>query len=207
MLYIINKLELSENNFSESMIPLLSPQRYQKVSKLRSSIGKNASAAVYLLLRFALREVYDINEPVEFEIASKGKPVLKNHPRIHFNLSHSKGVAACVIADFEVGVDVQNIRSVSGKTAKRVLTAEEYEAFLTSSYPDEYFCKIWTIKESYVKMTGQGLTTELGDLSAEKISNIYAFRGDDYYCSVCGLETSVEKVRKIGREDLEQLYK
>jgi len=207
MLYIIDKLDLTDNNLLESMIPLLSAQRNQKVQRLRSGTGKNASAAAYLLLRFALNEVYNINEAVEFEIASKGKPALKKYPRIYFNLSHSKGVAACVIADFEVGVDVQNIRSVSEKTAKRVLTSEEYEAFLTTSYPDEYFCNIWTIKESYVKMTGLGLTTELRDLSAEKISNIYTFRGDDYYCSVCSSVTTVEKVRIIGREDLEQLYK
>ena len=123
-------------------------------------------------------------------------------------------MAACVVADFEVGVDVQNIRHVSGKTAKRVLTAEEYNIFLTSSNPEEYFCGIWTIKESYLKMTGRGITTELGDISAESKTNIYTLKGDDYYCSVCSSVASQnlsseapEKVRNIGREELEQLYR
>jgi 4'-phosphopantetheinyl transferase len=178
---------------------------------LRSDDSKNASAAAYLLLRFALFEVYKINEPVEFEIAPRGKPTLKKYPHIHFNLSHSKGVAACVVADFEVGVDVQSIKSVSSKTAKRVATAQEYKEFLTAESPDDYFCKIWTIKESYVKMTGQGLTTEFRDISAEKIPNIYTFKGNGYYCSTCGSqrfgdETSAS-VRNIRREDFELLYR
>ena len=207
MLYIIDKLELPGNDCFENLNSLLSVQRYQKVQRLRSNSGRDASAAAYLLLRFALFEVYGINEPVEFELAAKGKPTLKVYPDIHFNLSHSQGVAACVVADFEVGVDVQNVRKVSGKTAKRVLTKEEYEVLLTTNNPDDYFCKIWTIKESYVKMTGQGITAELGEISAEQIENIFAFKGDDYYCSVCSPAVSTEKVRHVRRNDFEQLYK
>jgi len=214
MLYIIDKLESIESVFSESMSSLLSAERYQKVQRLRSSTGRNTSAAAYLLLRFALREAYNLNEAVKFKFATKGKPALENYPHIHFNLSHSKGVVACVVADFEVGVDVQNIRHVSGKTAKRVLTEEEYVTFQKSDNPDEYFCKIWTIKESYVKMTGQGITNELREISAGEIKNIHTFKGENYYCSVCGSVASKslaceapEKVRHLGREDLEQFYK
>ena len=207
MIYIIDEIELLDDAFFESMNSLLSVERYQKVQRLRSSSGRNASTAAYLLLRFALRDLYQISEPVEFKFASKGKPVLRNYPRIHFNLSHSKGVAACVVALFEVGIDVQNIRNVSGKTAKRVLTEEEFGTFLESSNPNEYFCSLWTIKESYLKMTGQGIRTELRNISAEEVENIHTFKGVDYYCSVCGSVASIDKVRHIGREDLEQLYK
>ncbi|MCL2662414.1 MAG: 4'-phosphopantetheinyl transferase superfamily protein [Oscillospiraceae bacterium] len=220
-LYIIDSLELPANKIPERMNSLLSSQRYQKVQRLRSHTGRNVSAAAYLLLRYALRELYNINEPVDFNIKSKGKPTLEKYPHIHFNLSHSKNAAACVVADFEVGVDIQNIRNVTGKTAKRVLTEEEYETFRTTLNPAEYFCKIWTIKESYVKMTGQGITMEFGEISAKDISNIYTIKGDDYYCSVCSLISAEkpphavlatisevpENVKILRREDLEQLYK
>jgi hypothetical protein len=55
-------------------------------------------------------------------------------------------------------------------------------------------------------MTGQGITTELGEISAEKIDSIYTFKGEDYYCSVCSLNSFSGNVRQIRREDLEQLY-
>jgi len=205
MLYIFNELELLEESFCEAMMPFLSEERRLKTNRLQFPKGKNASVAAYLLLRIALDIEYGINEAVEFEYLEKGKPVLKNYPLIHFNLSHTNSAAACVVSDQEVGIDIQNIRSVTNGTARRVLTEAEYMEFKSASNPDEYFCYIWTIKEGYMKKTGQGIAAAFNKLPVTEINDFMIFREKDYFCSVCGYIASRLKIRHIGREDFEKL--
>ena len=205
MLYIFNEVEMLDDDFPESMMPFLSEERRAKVQQLRYQNGKKESVAAYLLLRIALREVYNINEAVEFNHLEKGKPVLKHYPHIYFNLSHSRGVAACVVSDREVGVDVQSIRPVTDKAAKRILTEPEYTEFKTASNPDEYFCEIWAIKESQMKKTGQGIAAAFRKMPADEIKDKSVFKEKNYFCCVCGSFSQAMQVRYIRREDFEQL--
>ena len=203
MLYIFDEIDNIEDGFPESIKTLLSAERFEKIKRLRSPQKKKASAIAYLLLRLAISETYGINEAVEFSYGDKGKPHLKSYPHIHFNLSHSNEVAACVISNNEVGVDVQYIKPVNDSLARRVLTESEYAGFKSSKMPDEYFCEIWTVKESYLKQTGKGITTELRDVAADEITDKTIYRSNDYFCCVCGPKM---KVKFIRRKDFEQLY-
>jgi len=207
MLYIFDKVDLLEDDFPGNYISQLSAERLTKVKRLRTTINKKTSAAAYLLLRLALKDVYGITDVVEFDYASKGKPELKGYAHIHFNLSHSHNTVVCAVADIEVGVDVQQIKFVNDKTARRVLTEKEFSGFKNSSEPNEYFCRIWSIKESFVKRSGQGITTELKDISAESLQNIMTLRGKDYFCSVCGPVIQKNQIKYIRREDFEKLSK
>jgi len=200
MLYIFDEI----NKLNDIDMALLSEERREKVLRYNSKQSRKLSIAVYLLLRFALKEQYGVSETVDFEYSEKGKPSLKNYPDIHFSLSHSKNTVVCAVSDSEVGVDVQYIAPVSDKVAKRVLTMEEYDIFKKSTVKDEYFCEIWTIKESYLKMTGQGISTELRNLSADSVKPGTLYRGSDYICCVTGTD---ERVRIVGRDEIERLNK
>ena len=206
MLYLFDEIELLSDDFPGSKMPFLSVERREKILRIRSLSGKKESAAAYLLLRLALLEVYGLTEIVEFDYLDKGKPVLKGYPMIHFSLSHTKGVAACAVSDSMVGVDVQEIRTVSDKAAKRVLTDEEYGGFKTAVDPDEYFCRIWAIKESLMKKTGQGMAAAFKKMPVEKITDINVFRKKDYFCGVCGSKTKNMHINHIMREDCEKLH-
>ena len=209
-LYIFDEIDLAGYGFYDGLKSFLSEQRLSKVNRLRSQSGKTASAAVYLLLRIALIETYGINEAVIFELGKNKKPFLKDYPHILFNLSHSNNAVACALADVEIGTDIQQIRETKDKLAKRVLTADEYLGFLKDPVPDDYFCEIWTIKESYLKMTGAGITKELGDITAEDVSFKRTIRGNDYFCSVCAADKLCIdnlKVKYVRRDDFELLRK
>lgn len=93
---------------------------------------------------------------------SMGKPYLINHPDIHFNISHSEHVVACVVADEPVGLDVQfcNVKNIQ-KLAKKVLSIEEMEQWKKSECSEEVFLEFWTKKESYLKFTGEGIRSDL----------------------------------------------
>jgi len=200
MIYIAEKFF----EVTAQMNSLLSEQRVNKIVKLRSERDRINCALVYLLLRKALFDEFGIDEAVEFGFGNFRKPYLIGYPEIFFSLSHSYDVAACVVAGEEVGVDVQKITRVSDKAAKRVLTVNEYAEFSLHSDPDDYFCRVWTMKESYIKMTGKGLATELDKLASNNIEKIRVIKRDGYYCSVCGPQS---EIKYIGRDEIEQLCK
>jgi len=202
MLYIFDQVDKMDDVAPGRLMSLLSEQRYEKAKRLRSPLSRNGSVAAYLLLRLALKDVYCIDKAVEFEYTEKGKPLLKDYRQIHFSLSHSKHIAACAVSGFEVGIDVQYITPVSDAVAKRVLTRKEYAGYKSSPVKDEYFCEIWTIKESFFKKTGQGIATNIRDLAAETVADKMIYRGKDHFCCVCGQEMEIKLIR---REDIEQL--
>lgn len=100
--------------------------------------------------------------PIRFN--SYGKPSFLHLP-VSFNVSHTKGLCASVIAlgapGWEVGIDVETIRSYKENVAKRVFTEEEMAYIRESSSKDEAFTRLWTLKEAYVKAIGTGLSYPL----------------------------------------------
>ena len=195
MLYIFDEVDKLED------LPMdrLSDERRDKALRYRFSLSRKLSVGVYLLLCLALKEEFGIEEAVVFGYNENGKPFLKDYPHIHFNLSHCKKAVACAVSDSEVGVDIQDIRPVSDKVAKRVLTEVEHKRFKQAQVPDEYFCEIWTVKESFLKRTGQGIRADLREISADGITEKTVYRGDGYYCCVTGLNVHI---KRVGREDI-----
>jgi len=214
MLYICEESDLLDDDFINSCKSLLSAQRLEKLNRIKSPGNRQASFAAYLSLRLALEEKYDINDAAVFDFADNGKPVLRDHPHIHFSLSHSENLAVCAVADVPVGVDAQKIKCIKDNVARRVLSDNEYDCFKSSDAPDEYFCELWTIKESYVKLTGHGIAVDFRKLPADDIKDKTVLRGKDYFCCVCKTEMhrrqdqSSEqntKIKFIGRDDFERL--
>src|SRR5947209_6958492 len=97
-----------------------------------------------------------------------GKPVLSNSPALPapcFNLAHTEGLVACVLArEFDVGIDVERrARSANLDIALRFF-AEAEVAFLErlpESERQRAFFVFWTLKEAYVKARGMGLSLPL----------------------------------------------
>ena len=90
-----------------------------------------------------------------------GKPAIEGHPEIFFNMSHCRSVAACVVSSSPVGVDVEEVREFKKSLARYVLNDEEYSMISSAPQPDREFIRLWTMKESCLKLTGEGITRDL----------------------------------------------
>ena len=88
---------------------------------------------------------------------------------MHFNLSHSGSYAVCAVSDAPVGVDIEVRRKNTNlKVAKRFFSQAEndyIDSFETLESREDAFYRIWTLKEAFVKATGEGLSRPLNEFS------------------------------------------
>lgn len=93
-----------------------------------------------------------------------GKPECKG---VYFNLSHSGDMVLCVIGDVPVGCDIEKVTDAPLEVADRYF-GEEEQRYIDEVQNDpevnRRFFRLWTMKESYLKMTGEGM-----GLSPERI--------------------------------------
>lgn len=195
MLYVFDEIHELDDAFPARCIPYLSDQRREKAFSYRFPIDRKLSVTAYLLLRLALRENYGIDEPVVFAHGRNGKPFLRDYPQVHFNVSHCRSAVVCAVSDGAVGVDAEEIFAVSDELAVRVLTEKEYAAFKAADNPSVLFCEYWTIKESWLKKTGQGIGVDLTAVAAEDIGEKTLFTGSrNYCCCVAGASVRLRRV-------------
>lgn len=91
-----------------------------------------------------------------------GKPRLAEPSNIHFSVSHSGDqVVFAVMRDYEVGVDVEQIKTNVSilDLAQHTCTKEEVQALkkMDDHFQREAFYVMWTRKEALVKAVGLGL--------------------------------------------------
>jgi 4'-phosphopantetheinyl transferase len=93
-------------------------------------------------------------------------------PRIGFNLSHTRGLAACVVSGAPAcGVDVEEMRANVDlfELADHSFAAAETAGLRALAGDDravrDRFYALWTLKESYIKARGLGLALPLGQFA------------------------------------------
>jgi 4'-phosphopantetheinyl transferase len=166
--------ELEERVLADAL-EHLSPDEHARHAGFAFARDRRDFAAAHVLLRRVLsaheqRSVQDWR----FEPGRNGKPRLAQRldgrPGLSFNLAHTDGLVACVVAhDVDVGIDVERIdrRVESLDLARRYFSSTE--VMNLERCPDTErqarFVEIWTLKEAYVKATGDGLGADLSDFA------------------------------------------
>lgn len=113
------------------------------------------------------------NSEIRFGKNEFGKPFLLEHPGFHFNVSHSGEWVVCAVDDEDIGIDVEEICCIDIKIADRFFSRQEV-ADINSRQEAErlpYFYDIWTLKESYIKAWGKGLSVPLDSFSLSRGGN------------------------------------
>ena len=144
----------------------ISPYRRQKIAGLKNDNDKNRSLAAAIALNAALKE-YGLEErTMEYELGKQGKPYFRNHPEIHFSISHSGDYAICSIGSHEIGNDIERVRSGKEKVAQRFFSKEELDWIYDAPNDiDNRIFRIWTMKESFLKVTGHGMSLPLNEFA------------------------------------------
>lgn len=114
----------------------------------------------------ALAERYSRIAGIEFSSKNliktgNGKPGFKAGPQ--FSVSHSGDYWLCAFNTDAVGVDLQQHTGCSRKKIAGRFFHTDENRFIGDN-PDRFFL-VWTAKEAYVKLTGQGITDEFSKFS------------------------------------------
>lgn len=169
----------------EDALSKVSEQRREQALKFAHESGRRLSLAVYLLLMEGLRNEYGITEPPVFDYLEDGKPIIKHHPEIHFNFSHSGNVALCAIDNQPVGADIEMPRKITPSLI--AYTMNEAEQTQIASAPDQImsFLSLWTKKEAILKLTGEGIRSDLKTVLAKpELYHIETITTDKYVYSI-----------------------
>ena len=135
----------------------LSPQRKARTDRYHQRSGKNLSIGASVALNCALHRFGRHEKEMSYITSKNGKPYFQTFNRF-FNISHSGTLVLCSLSEKEIGCDVQLCQKTDYlPLARRFFTQQEYHRIFFSETPCETFYRMWTIKESYLKFTGDGI--------------------------------------------------
>ena len=204
MVYVANIQSFSDKSFFEKAYASVSEYRRRKVDKMKAEEDKMRSLGAGLLLQKALYDFGIDEKTAVFETNQNGKPYILQGAQdaglkaIHFNLSHSGDYAMCVIGDNPAGCDVERVRKIDLKIADRFFAPSEIELIKTQPTSEAQintFFRLWTLKESYIKAEGQGLSMGLNTFSVQPDSNKILRDNVEVACSL--YEFDVDKSYKF----------
>ena len=152
-----------------ALLRCLDAEETARAARFRRASSRREYVAAHALTRWALSRRAPSVAPSRWRFANAGggKPHIEAPASpLRFNLSHTTGLVAVAVATgTEVGVDVERMNPAREllALAESHFAAEE-RAWVEAAGPEERverFYTIWTLKESYLKVTGAGLAVPL----------------------------------------------
>lgn len=161
--YLANVEPLADPQVFETLYRTLPAHRKEKIDGLRFDKSKRLCMGAWLLLMHGLRAEGITQREIRLTYGPTGKPYLADFPDVYFNLSHSGNHVLCAVSDREVGCDVQKIGSADLGITHRFFSPEECTVIQTAPADgqNELFFRFWTLKESFIKNIGKGLSLPL----------------------------------------------
>ena len=140
-------------NTSDSFL-LTNPYIAEHLKKITNPNYKSQSESAYTLLGLILSDHFELNiNHLKMSENKYGKPNFTD-TEVFFNISHCDDAILCSVSDYEIGVDVEKIAKIKDNILRKLFT--EYERSQISS-PEDFY-KLWTLKESFGKFCGKGLS-------------------------------------------------
>ncbi len=126
----------------------------EHLKRIKNPNYKSQSEAGFILLSLILSEHFklDLNH-LKITESKYGKPYFCD-AALFFNIAHSDNAILCSVSNYEIGVDVEKISEIRDSISNKIFS--EYERSQITS-PEDFY-KLWTLKESFSKLCGKGLS-------------------------------------------------
>lgn len=154
-----------ESDLFNEMLGLIDGSKRDRILKFYHWHDAHRALFADLLVRMLLIRSKGIrNRDIFFSTLLFGKPVT-NFPSFHFNVSHSGDWVVCAIDSQEIGVDIEKVGNIDLEISGNFFSKDEHADIINSEDPTTRFYDYWTLKESYIKYTGKGLSLPLDSFS------------------------------------------
>ena len=201
MIYLFDDISIYKQADLECDLASLSVAHQQKIMTYRSINRQKMSMIGLKLLLYGLKNEYGFTNIPNWKFEKHGKPYFDSYIHIHFNISHCPCAVACALDSTSVGIDVQDIaRANKPLVWQRVCSNKERDALAKSNDPPRLFARFWSLKESYVKYTGEGIGQDLKKLdfhdcihSTQKKRGLFftVLEYENYVLSVCSMHPNL----------------
>ncbi|RXM38554.1 4-phosphopantetheinyl transferase [Chryseobacterium sp. CH21] len=170
--------EEKHQSILDRYLPMFSQEVKQDIQRYRRWQDAQLSLLGKVLLQYGLKNYYNISE-AEIGILPNKKPYLKGYD-LHFNISHSKDLVVCAIAEYPLGIDVEfNDPKVSYLDFTFQMTTSEFQEIHESEDKIKSFFTYWTRKEAIIKAHGAGMMLPLD--SFEIIKDECVIEGERFF--------------------------
>lgn len=169
--YKFNINELKNSDIEKEMLEVIDYKR-------RETLGRIKNRKVYLhslvgewMIRQKTTEKTGLDSKrLVIERNEYGKPYFLNFPEIHFNISHSGNWVLGILSNRKCGIDVEQMKETHMDIARRFFANDEYQMLLQEKGEKQrrLFYELWTLKESYVKYEGTGMTLPFHQFCVER---------------------------------------
>lgn len=214
--------DLRQDHFDQLVFSL--PEENQtRIKKFINRLSAIQTLCGELLIRSLLSKRLRVEKnKLQFNRTVYGKPYCLSSVSFFYNISHAGNWVVCAIDSHDVGIDVELVKDIDLGIAERFFSRSEYETL--SRMPEHrqrsFFYELWTLKESYIKAEGKGLSIPLdsfsfslsgdGEITCTLQSGApspYSFKqfmlDDAYKCAVCSRnEIFPEEIETILWNDL-----
>ena len=196
--YIANIQKLPDPKENYKILENIWQERKEKILSYKFENGRKESLGSALMLQKVLFQ--NNLTPQNIKYGQNGKPEISG---LNFNISHSKNFVICSVSENPVGCDIEKVRSIKSGFEKRFFTQNEvsYLDKFTDEAKLKQFFRLWTMKESYMKFTGDGMKLALNRFEFIIEDSVKVFRDGilqncfikeyeilDYCISICSEE-------------------
>ena len=175
-LYRININHFEDPLKNEGLLDLVGIRRREKVIRYRMPDDRKRSLGAGIIIRkildengltesrlgagIIIKKILDENGLTEscLRYSDNEKPVVDG---LFFNVSHAGDYVVGVLSDCEVGCDIEKNANAPLEVAEHYFYHSELAYIKAAEDKDKAFFTLWTLKESYMKMTGRGMSLPL----------------------------------------------
>ena len=143
--------------------------------------GEDGRKLAHPLLMRAIQLWWGWESMPTVERSSRGKPFFPTVEGCHFSISHSRGYALVALSDHLVGVDIEMVRPRGERIMHYALSDSEFEA-MDGTWED--FFRLWTLKESWVKLGDTSLYPPK-EVPAPPPCPYQSYAGEGWRAAVC----------------------
>jgi 4'-phosphopantetheinyl transferase len=162
-----------ENAIDAQIMTILSDDEIRRAGTFRFERDRRLFASARALVRRTLSRY--VNVPPSswrFGLSRRGRPFIlfpTEARALRFSVSHTDGLVMCAVAvGRDIGADVERVLDCAPlDIADRFFASEEAKAIRASNGAEQTisFFTYWTLKESYVKARGLGLSLQMNKFS------------------------------------------
>jgi 4'-phosphopantetheinyl transferase len=200
-------------------LTLLAPDELERLAQFRTHGSRVQYLVTRALLRSVLSRYFSIPPTAwRFSRNAGGRPAIHNREAagIDFNISHTGSrILLGIAADVAIGVDIEHCRRElpALKIADRFFSPAEADYLRACGDAErlEQFFRFWTLKESYAKAHGLGLSLPLDEISFRRLCEarlivsahdaaswrFWQYRPDNNYVVAICLERKTAKAPSI----------